>query len=274
MRRKLGQSLCIGIEPGAVSLLSVSRWSKAAPEVLAEQSFASGSGAVALESLGVALRELLSAQDVGGWPVSFVLADELTRLWQVNPPAQAARVADLEAAAMLRFHALFGETPAAWDVTADWDADQPFFAAAMPRALKALLEKVAAERRLAVTCIVPHFISVWNRWHKSLKPNAWFGVMHGSVMMLAAIEERKLRAVRTVPVPHGADHYWLTQMAQREALLFDMQTPQLIQLAGAVPAALAKPATQDGHVTTMQLGAGQGEGLSNASLLACAGGAA
>jgi len=274
MRRKFGQSLCIGIAPGAVSLLRVSRWSKAAPEVLAEHNFAAGQGAAAYESLAASLRDLLSAQDISGWPVSFVLADELTRLWQVSPPAQATRLADLEAAAALRFHALFGESPAMWEVAADWDVDQPFFASAMPRVLKSLLEQVAQERRLTVTAIVPHFISVWNRWHGALKSHAWFGVMHGSVLTLAAIEARQLRAVRTVPVPHGADHYWLTQMAQREALLFDMQVPQLIQLAGAVPVALAKPAAQDGHIATMLLGAGQGEGLSGASLLACAGGAA
>jgi hypothetical protein len=263
-------SLCIGVAPNGVSLLRVARWGKAAPEVLAERSVAEGP-----DALAAALRELLTAQDFAGWPVSFVLADELTRLWQVTPPPLAARLADLEAAAALRFHALFGESPAAWELSADWNADQPFFAAAMPRVLKAVLQQVAAERRLSVVAIQPHFISAWNRWHKALKPNAWFGVLHGAVLTLAAIESRQLRAVRALPVPHGADHYWLTQVAQREALLFDLQAPSLVQLAGALPAALAKPATQDSHVATAQLGAGQGEGWSAASLLAtCAGGAA
>lgn len=268
MPRKFGQSLCIGVAPGAVSLLRVPRWGGAAPEVLAEHSFAA-----APDALAAALRELLPAQQYGGWPVRFVLADELTRLWQVTPPPQAARLADLEAAAALRFHALFGESPAGWEVSADWNADQPFFAAAVPRALKAVLEQVAAERRLALVAIQPHFISVWNRWHKALKANAWFGVMHGSALTLATIEARQLRAVRVLPVPHGADHYWLTQIVQREALLHDLQLPALVQLAGQLPAALARPATQDGHIATAQLGAGQGEDWSAASLLACTGGA-
>jgi len=266
-------SLCIGITPDSVSLLRAARWGRAAPEVLAEHRYPPAA-ATPFDTLGAALRELLSAQDFSGSPACFVLADELTRLWQVTPPQQAARLADLEAAAALRFHALFGESPAAWEVSADWDTEQPFFAAAMPRLLKAMLEQVAGERGLAVVGIQPHFISVWNRWYKALKSNAWFGVMHGGVLTLAAVEARQLRAVRTLPVPHGADHYWLTQMAQREALLFDLQAPGLIQLAGAVPAGLARPATQDGHIATAQLGAGQGEGMSAAALLACAGGAA
>jgi hypothetical protein len=265
-------TLCIGVAPNAVSLLRVARWGRAAPEVLAEHGFAAG--AAPADALAAALREVLTAQDVGGWPVSFVLADELTRLWQVTPPLLAARQADLEAAAALRFHALFGESPAAWDVSADWNADQPFFAAAMPRALKSTLEQIAAERSLAIVAMQPHFISVWNRWHKALKTNAWLGVMHSGVLTLGAVDGRQLRFVRALPVPHGADHYWLTQMVQREALLHDLQPPQLVQLAGPLPAALAKPPTHEGHIATAQLGAGQGEGWSAASLLACAGGAA
>jgi len=266
-------SLCIGIASGAVSLLRVRRWSKAAPEVLAEHSFPPAA-ATPFDTLAAALRELLQAQDFSGLPVNFVLADELTRLWQVTPPQQAARLADLEAAAALRFHALFGESLAAWDVSADWNPDLPFFAAAMPRVLKALLEQAAQRHSLVITGIQPHFISVWNRWHSALKANAWFGVMHGGVLTLAAIEARSLRAVRSMPVPHGADHYWLTQMVQREALLLDLKAPALIQLAGPLPAALSKPATQNGHIATAQLGAGQGEGMSAVALLACAGGAA
>ena len=266
-------SLCIGIGSDAVSLLRVARWRKAAPEVLAEQHYPPAAGAP-FDTLAAALRELLRERDFSGWPVSFVLADELTRLWQVTPPQQAARLADLEAAAALRFHALFGESPAAWELSADWNPDQPFFAAATPRVLKAVLEQVAGEHDLAIVAIQPHFISVWNRWYRAVKANAWFGVVHGGVLALAAIEERRLRAVRTLPLPHGADHYWLTQMAQREALLFDLKLPELIQLAGPLPAALSKPATQNGHIVTAQLGAGQGEGMSAAALLACAGGAA
>jgi hypothetical protein len=90
------------------------------------------------------------------------------------------------------------------------------------------------------------------------------------MLTLAAIEDRKLRAIRAVPVPQGADHYWLTQTIVREALLLGLSAPEQVQLCGALPAALAKPA-QAGQVTCIQLGAGQDQGMSPVSVLAAAG---
>ena len=45
----------------------------------------------------------------------------------------------MEAAAGLRFQSLYGEAPSAWKISADWNATEPFFAAAMSRALLACL---------------------------------------------------------------------------------------------------------------------------------------
>ena len=185
----------------------------------------------------------------------FVLSDELVRLWHVTPPVQAARLADLEGAAALRFHTLFGETPAAWHVSADWNAAEPFMAAAIPRALKAAIENAAAQHALAVTAIVPHFVAAWNRHARALKSGAWFGAAQSRVLALAACEDGRLRAVRHIAMPDGADHYWLTQAAQREALLLGLQPPALIQLSGDIPPALAKPAGSDKHIATAALGA-------------------
>jgi hypothetical protein len=209
---------------------------------------------------------------VAGWPVSVVLADELCRLWQVAPPPGAARLPDIEAAAALRFHALYGEGPAAWQVTADWHATEPFFAAAVPRTLLALVDAVALEHRLQVVQVVPHFVTAWNRWCRAIRPGAWFGQLHDGLLTVAAIEGRELRAVRALQVPPGADHYWLTQMLQREALLLGLGMPALVQLCGQLPAALARPAGV-GHVPRARLDAGQGDDLSAIGRLAFAGSA-
>jgi hypothetical protein len=227
---------------------------------------------------------------VAGWPVAITLADEWCRLWQVTPPAQATRLADIEAACALRFHGLYGESPAAWRITADWHATGPFFAAAVPRMLLALLEQVAADSSLHVVEVVPHFVAGWNRWCRALRPDAWFGQLHDQLLTVAAIEGGQLRAVRTLQVPHGAGtqgamhagtppvapplmtHYWLTQMLHREALLLGLVSPALIQLSGALPATLATPAAE-GSVAIELLGAGQGDALSAAGRLAWAGSA-
>ena len=252
MLKPFTQSLRIEVAPQALRLLRVRRWHGGAAELLAEQAMPQAQDGA---SLAGALDALLAAQDMAGQGVCLVLDDALVRLWLVNPPPQAARLADLEAAAALRFHALFGEAPAAWEISADWDAAQPFLAAAVPRALKAQLEQAALQRKLVVTGMLPHFVAAWNRHARSLKAGAWFGAVQDKVLALAAIEDGQLRAVRHVPLAQGADHYWLTQMAQREALLLDLTPPALIQLCGELPPQLAKPAASDSHIATALLGA-------------------
>jgi len=127
MLKNFTQSLRIEVTPQAMRLLRARRWGSAAPELLAEQALASGGAGPAgvAEALPAALAALLAGQSAGGMAASFVLSDELVRLWQVTPPVQAARLADLEGAAALRFHTLYGETPAAWHISADWNAAAP-----------------------------------------------------------------------------------------------------------------------------------------------------
>lgn len=252
MRRALGQALRIGVSAQAVSLLRTSRWriGSATPPVtvLAEHAFAPSADHL-FDAIAQALRALLGELELGGWPVSFVVADDLARLWQVTPPAGATRMADLEAAAALRFHALYGDAPSAWQISADWDAQKPFFAAAMPRALLAELALVAREYKLSVVGIAPHFVTAWNRWCRAIQPAAWFGLVHEQVLTLAVIDAahqgaaHSVRAVRALPVPAGADHQWLAQTLQREALLQNVPAPMLLQVCGSAPASWLRAAS-------------------------------
>lgn len=249
MRRAIGQFLRIDVAPQAVSVQRVSRWRSAAPVMLAEQTIAP-SADHPFDAIANALRALLGELAVQGWPLSIVLADELTRMWRVTPPSGAARMADLEAAAALRFQSLYGEPLTAWQTAADWNATQPFFAAAMPRALLALLRTVAQDRKLTVVAIEPRFVSVWNRSRHKMKRGAWYAHVHEQLLTLAATDAngKSLRAIRPLPIPPGADHTWLTHALQREALLLDMEVPSLLQLNGNPPAAWLKPASSAAHV--------------------------
>ncbi|MES2159803.1 MAG: hypothetical protein V4476_01495 [Pseudomonadota bacterium] len=278
MRRAIGQSLRIGVSGFAVSLLRTSRWRGEPVTVLAEHAFAP-SGEHLFDVIANALRALLGEQlgdkSVAGWPVSIVLADDLTRLWRVTPPPAAARLADIEAAAGFRFQALYGEAPAAWQISGDWSATQPFFAAAVPRALLAVLRLVAQEFKLHVVGIEPHFITAYNRWRRGLKPGAWFGLAHDHLLTLAAIEAdgKSIRAIRALPMPagQGADQYWLGQTLKREALLLDMPEPELLQVCGAAPAAWSKPVSNPAHIACAvldQVQQASSGGLSSMALLA------
>ena len=261
--QRFGQFLRIDVAPHAVSVERVRRWhgfgraGGTAAVTLSNQAIMP-SAEHPFDAIANALRVLLGElgeSDISGWPVSIVLADELTRMWRVTPPPGAEHMADLEAAAGLRFQSLYGEAPAAWQLCADWSATQPFFAAAVPRALLASLQAVAQDCKLSIVAIEPRFVSAWNRSRRGLKQGAWFGHVQDKLLTLAAMEAdgKALRAIRSLPIPQGADHGWLTQMLQREALLLEVDAPLLLQVNGSTPASWTKPVSSAAHIPCIAL---------------------
>lgn len=236
MPRRPGQALRIGVAADSLTLVRTARWWGEPVSVLAEQRVDASAGA-GPAALAGALAALLDGQDVKGWPVSFVVADELARLWEVTPPPASARLADLQAAAALRFFTLFGESPAAWQLEAAWDAAHSFVAAALPRGLLALLCDGARAHGLHVVAIAPQFIAGWNQWRGALKPGVWYGQVQGGVLTLGVTEHKRLRAVRAAAVPASADGAWLGQHLAREALRLECPLPSRIALAGQLPSA-------------------------------------
>ena len=146
--------------------------------------------------------------------------------------------------------------PSAWRISADWDPVRPFFAAAVPNTLLAALQLVAQEFKLTIVGIEPRFVGALNRNRRGIKQGAWFGVVHDKLLTLAAIEGEgnAVRAIRPLPIPHGADQYWLTQTLQREALLLDMAAPELLQVCGEAPTEWTKPAGGTAHIACAALG--------------------
>ena len=268
----LGHGLRLGVAAGTVSLWRSSRWRAPAWTLLGEAAYVPddmlhGDFAV----LGPVLEQLLPMDEYAGWPLSVVLDDGLARLWQVDMPQGAARLADIEAAAALRFQSLYGDAPGLWHSSSAWDARTPFFCA-VPRALLAQLTRVAAARKLALIFITPQFARHWNRWHGALKPGAWFGQLQENVLTLGVRQDGYLRAVRALPVPPDASHGWLVQTLAREALLHGVEAPGLLQLCGAAPAGWLAPAKEfNCQIFAMPYGEGA---LSPAARLARSGGVA
>lgn len=232
MRRRFGQVLRIGIAPGELALATSGRWGGPA-DALETCPLAEGPG---LEPILLGLRTLLDSGDYAGWPAAVVVADDLARLWQVNPPLTAARVADLEAAAALRFHHLYGDAPANWAISADWDARRPFLAAGLPRALTAMLAQAAQDRKLVLVEVAPHFVVAWNRWQRAVRAGSWFGVVHDGVLTVGATAGRRVTTVRAAAIPPQAGHDWLAAHLAREALRLNLATPEAIAVCGAAPA--------------------------------------
>jgi len=229
----LGQALRLGVAPNGLALVKVSRLFGGAPLALSEQPL----DLFAPDALAPGLRMLFADLPVKGWPLSVVLSDELVRLWHVAPPPGATRMGDLEAAAALRFQQLFGASGGDWKISADWDANHPFLAAAAPAALLDALAGAAHEHGFHLVEVGPQFVAAMNAWRHARRAGAWFGLVHGGVLSLAAYEGRRLAAVRSAPIPAGADRDWLEAHVAREALRVGIARPERVQLSGAAPAA-------------------------------------
>ena len=232
MRRWPGQVLRVGVGHDSLALVKTSSLFGERSTVLFETSVLDASEPA---ELARGLRVLFSSVPVAGWPVVVVLADELARMWQVAPPPGAANPADLEAAAAMRYSALFGGMPSGWTVAADWQATRPFLAAALPAALLEAMAGCAREARCHLVDIVPQFVAAMNGWRKLHRPGAWFGLVHGQVLTLAAYDGPVLAALRTAVVPPGADRDWLESHVAREALRVGVGRPERLQLCGNPP---------------------------------------
>ena len=235
MRKNFGQSLRIGISKHGVALVKYSRFGKARAQVVAEMVLGSA-GQPGFDAIGAAIRQLLLDAGCAGWTATVVLADDLARIWQVAPPAGAARLADLEGAAALRFQSLYGEPASGWKLAGGWNAGKPFIACALPRQLLSILLDAAAEQQVTLVEVVPQFVAGWNQWRKELRSGAWYGLVQHNVLTLGAIDAGQVRAVRAVALPEGAGIEWLGQHVAREALRLNLAAPQRLQLSGCAPA--------------------------------------
>lgn len=228
MRRRFGQALRVGVTEGTVALALTSR--RGEPRVLGEVAYDPAQAGALLS----ALAQLLDSA-YARWPVSFVVANDLARMWRVTPPNDASRMADLEAAAALRFHSLFGEMPTQWAIRASWDAVRPFMAAATPHALLAAVTQAAGAQRMPVTGIEPHFVVALNAARPALRKGGWFALVHEDVITVGAANDSSLESIRSTAVPAGAGPDWLASHVAREAMLLGVQEPHALALAGAVP---------------------------------------
>jgi hypothetical protein len=236
MRKKIGHALRLGIGQHAIALVETRRWNREA--VLVAEQPLDGTHALPLALTG-ALTALWNEVQRDRWPLTVVLADELVRLWHVTPPADCSRMADLQASAALRFQQLYGEPAADWQVSAHWQLQRPFLAAAAPRALIGAVQQSSHAHALRIVEAAPQFIVLFNRWRAKLAPGDWFGVVQEGVLTLAACDTGGIAALRAVAVPAQAHAAWLGEHVAREALRLNLPAPQRLRLCGAVPAAWA-----------------------------------
>jgi hypothetical protein len=237
MRRRLGGALRIGLSKTGAAVARTNGWLRPHGAIVAEFDLADENDAPP-ERVLARLAALLDEAHCACLPARIILADDWVRRFMVTPPANAASLADCRAAAEVRFATLYGEPMPDWHLAADWDARQPFLACAVPRALLAALQQVAQAHKLVLLEIAPQFVVAWNRFRRDITPGAWFGLLHGQVLMLAVPNENGLNAIREVALPAGVlkSQALMPEMLLREALRMNLAMPSEIRLCGQWPA--------------------------------------
>lgn len=184
------------------------------------------------------IRQVIEQSGVSRMPVDITLPDGLARMWVVAPPANAASLDDCQAAAQLRFASLFGAAPTGWTIRADWNARHAFLACALPTTLIDQIVALCDARGLTPRCIMPRFVSVWNRYCRRLTDGAWLATLTGQLLTVGVVHNGRLAAVRSVPVTLAglSTPGWLTTHLQREALLLDTGIPTSLHVLGELPA--------------------------------------
>ena len=246
MLNRWGTSLRIGIAKTGITLLRIQGWRQPRLSVLADlplQESHMDDNPELLQQLRAALDQAPCA----GLKASIVIADDWARYFMATPARNAMRLSDCKAVAEMRFHTLFDESSAAWRLEADWDACHPFPVCAAPRWLLEGVESIAAERKLIVMNILPHFIAAWNQWGVDVGPDAWFGVSHRANLTLGIFQHGRLSAMRTAMIPEGADAdpAWLSGHVAREALRLGLPAPAQVRVCGDASA----PWFEDDHAS-------------------------
>ena len=233
--------LLLAIAPDSIAILQCSGWHRPSRrQRLLAQWRASAEQLPSAEQLAQQLQAMLnnlSAETPLPRACHIVLSDQWARYFLVTPAQNSQRLADCEAAAQMRFQALYGDSPQAWSLQAQWDAKQAFLACALPRSLlKPLLDAVLAQD-LRLMSVIPYFIASWNHWSKRLADNAWWLVFQADSVQVAVFANGKLQALQQQRL---SNRFWqtpdsLTNMVQRESLRLAIPPAQRLQLCGQVP---------------------------------------
>lgn len=259
-------SLYIGISRAGITVVRMSGWFRRQAELVCDHSystpFAEAHQAAAL------LDDVLTEQTRFRLPTFVTLSDDCVRLFMVTPPRNSTNLQDCRAAADMRFQSLYGEAAGDWNITADWDLRKPFLACALPLSVLDTIVRAVDKHKLSLMELVPHFVSAWNRWANVLKQDAWFAVVHENNLTLASIEGRRLCTIRSISLPHDAEHplLWVTDQVRREALRQNLSMPRRIQFCGALIGAM--PSNSEGQLEFERLDIAQ---HAPDSMLQCAG---
>ncbi len=187
--------------------------------------------------LSPALDALLLRHAVTGSALEVLVADVWAPSASVQPPANGATLADLQAATALRLRAVTDAT-IGWASSSEPRVGGPFMASALRSGVLDLLLDQCQRHRLHLVSVQPLFAAVWNHWHGALAPGQWLGICGAGVLTLCVAPKRHVAHLRRLDFAsaHAQEPRWPVYAAKREGLRLGVAAPSALVLCGAVPA--------------------------------------
>ncbi|GAB3244564.1 hypothetical protein [Chitinimonas naiadis] len=155
------------------------------------------------------------------------VADSLARYWLVQPPANASSLTTLRAVAQARFEQLFGTSAGQWRITADWAADRPFLATALPATLCDAVVQLADVQGWRLQQLQPALVRNWNRHAGQLPTASWFCLAQEHSLTYAVVSQDRWLAVRQLNFASPPTASALLDLLTGEARRLSVQHPAL-----------------------------------------------
>ncbi|MFT3737036.1 MAG: hypothetical protein QM776_18830 [Rhodocyclaceae bacterium] len=169
------------------------------------------------------------------------ISDDWVRYWTVTPPKGLGSMLELRALAAGRFEQLFGAAAEAWHIEADWSANRPMLACALPRSLVVALNAVSSHSGCRIASVVPEAIRLINRDASQLKEDGWI-CCFGSHAFLALLQQRgQLLAARQFRFDLTPALPEVLAKLETEALRLGHDMPATVFLLGDAPPIVEVP---------------------------------
>jgi hypothetical protein len=204
-------------------------WSKTSQLVI--QNLAPATTVEGFQSHCEQMARVIHANNLTGCATTLVISDELVRQWVVEPPQNVESLDDLRAAVSARFQTLYGDSPAAWQIEADWKTDSPFLASAIPKNLAVALDGLAKKCHLKWRQIAPHSVMLFNRWRNILPPNTWMVTFeNGRLSLTVTNAQRVVCAYRHIPceMDEITSEQNFIKLLNRESLRMNLPSPKQV----------------------------------------------
>ncbi len=159
--------------------------------------------------------------DATGTDLSITLSNHFVRYVTLPPQAEIATPEEVKSYANFRMRDIYAERMNSWALSvSEWDPMTGAICAAIPQALMAQLDDMAARHQCKIKEIEPYMASVYDRWQKLLSgTKIYLAVIEAGRICVAILSNGVWHSIRNQRILHNTAEELLAVLDQ-EAIFF------------------------------------------------------